>query len=92
MIRPASVLLALTATAYTEWESDAATNCSQNSWTFIILGAIGIVVIRALRGATFSHNEFYYRNAWWRLAWWASCLSLLGGIVLFRDYCGSPLN
>ena len=97
MVRLASLLvafylLASAATASAEWESETATNCSQNAWTFTILGAIGIVVILALRGATISHNELYYRNPWWRLAWWASCLSLLGGIVLFREYCGSRLD
>jgi hypothetical protein len=96
-LRRASVIVALAlltspATAYAEWESETATNCSQNAWTFTILGAIGIVVILALRGATISRNELYYRNPWWRFAWWASCLSLLGGIVLFREYCGSRLH
>lgn len=85
-------LLTSATTAYAEWESETATNCSQNAWTFTILGAIGIVVSLALRGTTLSRNELYYRNPWWRLAWWASCLSLLGGIVLFREYCGSPLG
>jgi hypothetical protein len=92
MLLVALSLLASTATAYAEWESETATNCSQNAWTFTILGAIGIVVILALRGATISHNELYYRSPWWRLSWWASCLSLLGGIVLFKVYCGSPLD
>ena len=97
LARRTSLLLALSlltsaATAYAEWDSETATNCSQNAWTFTILGAIGIVVILVLRGVTISHNELYYRNQWWRLAWWASCLSLLGGIVLFRVYCGSRLD
>jgi len=96
-LRRASAIVALSlltsaATASAEWESETATNCSQNAWTFTILGAIGIVVILALRGATISHNELYYRNPWWRLAWWASCLSLLAGFVLFRVYCGSRLD
>ena len=96
-LRRASVIVALSllapaATAYAEWDSETATNCSQNAWTFTILGAIGIVVSLALHGTTISRNELYYRNPWWRLAWWASCLSLLGGIVLFRVYCGSRLD
>ena len=80
-------LLAFTATAYGEeaWESETATTCSQNAWTLTGLGVVGIVVILRLGGATISHNELYYRNSWWRLSWWASCLSLLAGIVLFRE-------
>ena len=96
-LRRASVIVALplltsAATAYAEeaWEFETATTCWQNAWTFTVLGAIGLVVILALRGATISHNELYYRNPWWRLSWWASCLSLLAGVVLFKVYCGPP--
>lgn len=96
-LRRASVIAVLSllisaATAYAEeaWESEPATICWQNAWTFTVLGAIGLVVILALRGATISHNELYYRNPWWRLSWWASCLSLLAGVVLFKVYCGPP--
>jgi hypothetical protein len=87
-------LLISVATSYAEeaWESETAATCSQNAWTLTVLGAIGVGVILVLGGATISHNELYYRNPWWRLSWWASCLSLLGGIVLFKVYCGSPLN
>src|SRR5712692_10716735 len=74
------------------WESEAATTCSQNAWTLTGLGAVGIVVILALGGATISHNELYYRNAWWRLSWWASCLSLLAGVLLFKIICGPPFD
>ena len=87
-------LLIPTTTAYLEeaWESEKAATCLQNAWTFTVLGAIGIVVILWLGGATISHNELYYRNSWWRLSWWASWLSLLAGVVLFKDSCGSLFN
>jgi hypothetical protein len=58
-LRRASVIAVLSllisaATAYAEeaWESEPATICWQNAWTFTVLGAIGLVVILALRGAT----------------------------------------
>jgi hypothetical protein len=34
------------------WESEKAATCLQNAWTFTVLGAIGIVVILWLGGAT----------------------------------------
>ena len=45
-------LLISAATAYAEeaWESETAATCWQNAWTFTVLGAIGLVVILALRG------------------------------------------
>jgi hypothetical protein len=94
VMRVAFSLLTLVATAYAEeaWESETAGTCSQNAWTLIGLGAVGIVVILKLGGASISNNEMYYRNPWWRLAWWASCLSLLAGFVLFRVYCNSRLG
>ena len=78
------------ADAEESWEperAERAAACSQNAWTLTGLGAVGIVVILALGGATISRNELYYRNPWWRLAWWASCLSLLAGLTLFKVYC-----
>ena len=65
-LRRASVIVALplltsAATAYAEeaWEPETATTCWQNAWTFTVLGAIGLVVILALRGATISHGGAY---------------------------------